>query len=134
MKFQYGHKEIRKWAVLMAIILVVIGAVQLYLLRHQNTATVLWLIAIVFLVDGLLFPSLLKPVYWLWMKFAGALAWINTRLIMVLVFYLIFTPVGIILRILGVDLIKQRWDEKKQSYWIDRPDEPFDPNRYEKQY
>ncbi len=134
MKSSYSRKEIRRWAVLMAVVSAIIGTIQLFLLRHPNAATVFWLIAVVFLVDGLLFPSLLKPVYWLWMKFAGALAWFNTRLIMALVFYLIFTPIGIILRILRVDLIKQRWDTKKPSYWIDRTDEPFDPSRYEKQY
>ena len=87
-----------------------------------------------FLFIGTLAPGLLKPVYRVWLKFAAMLAWINTRLILGLMFYLVFTPIGLILRLLRIDLIKQRWDGKAETYWIRRSDDAFDRSRYEKQY
>jgi len=49
-------------------------------------------------------------------------------------FYLVFTPIGLILRLLRVDLIKQRWDRDASTYWIRRPSKTFDPANYERQY
>ncbi len=134
LKSSYTSREIRLWAVILAGVLTAVAAVQYFVWGHERAAAVFWVLAVIFLVNGLLFPRLLKPVYYLWMKLAAALAWFNTRLILGIVFFLIFTPIGLILRLLRVDLIKQRWDEKAKSYWIKRPEEPFDPSNYEKQY
>ncbi len=131
---QFTKKEIRTWALIMSVILIAVGAIQYFVWDHVRTAAVFWVLSAIFLTSGLLFPFVLRPVYRGWLKFAAALAWFNTRLIMGLIFYLIFSPIGLILRLLRVDLIKQRWDSEAKSYWIKRPDDPFDPSRYEKQY
>lgn len=127
-------KEIRTWALVMAAAFTVVGAVQYLGWAHVRTATIFWILAAFFLCVGLLVPGVLKPVYWLWLQFAAALAWFNTRLILAIVFFLIFTPVGLILRLLRIDLIKQRRDPNASTYWIQRPDDPLDPRRYENQY
>jgi hypothetical protein len=131
---QYTPKEIRTWASLTALILAVIGLIQFLVWSHHRTATIFWIIAACLFLPGIALPMLLKPVYWLWLKFAGALAWFNTRLLMFLVFYLVFAPIGIILRIMRIDLIKQKWSKKAESYWVRRSDTPLDESRYEKQY
>lgn len=134
MNTKYTSKEIRIWALVMAAILTAVGAIQFILWSHVRTANTFWILAVVFLSLGLIYPMLLKPIYWGWLKFAAALAWVNTRLILGIIFYLVFTPVGLILRLLRKDLLKQRWESNANSYWIKRPDDPFDPSRYEKQY
>lgn len=134
MNTKYTSKEIRIWALVMAAILTAVGAIQFIVWGHLRTANTFWILAVVFLSLGLIYPMLLKPIYWGWLKFAAALAWVNTRLILGVIFYLVFTPVGLILRLMRKDLIKQRWDANANSYWIKRPDEQFDPSRYEKQY
>jgi hypothetical protein len=131
---EFTNKEIRTWAWVTALILTVIGLIQFLVWSHQRTATIFWIIAATLFLLGLVLPILLRPIYWLWMKLAVALAWFNTRLVMFLVFYLVFTPVGIILRVFGKDLIKQKWGKRAESYWIRRPDTDFDVSRYEKQY
>jgi len=118
----------------MSALLAIIGVVQLLVWQHQRAATIFWILAVVFFLPGLLAPAILRPVYALWMKFAAILAWINTRIILGLTFYLVFTPIGLILRLLGKDLIKQKWDSKAKTYWIEREPVAFDPSRYEKQY
>lgn len=127
-------KEIRTWALVMAAILVVVGVVQFFLWGHVKTATVFWTLSALFFLSGIILPTVLRPLYFLWLKFAASLAWVNTRLLIGIIFFLIFSPIGIILRILRKDLIKQSWDAQASSYWIKRPDEPFDSSRYEKQY
>ena len=134
MAAQFAKKEIRLWALLMAAILFVVAGIQYLIWAHTRTATVFCTLSAIFLVVGLIIPTALKPVYELWLKFTAALAWINTRLILGLMFYLVFTPIGLILRLLRIDLIKQRWDRNASTYWIRRPSKPFDPANYEKQY
>ena len=134
MTIQSTKKDIRTWALVLAAAFTVVGGVQYLGWGHVRTATIFWILAAFFLLSGLLIPTILKPIYWLWLKFAAALAWFNTRLIMGLMFFLVFTPIGLVLRLLRIDLIKQRWDSKASSYWIPRSDDPFDPSRYENQY
>jgi len=133
-KAKYTNKEIRLWVAVMAAILTVIGGIQYFVWAHVRTANVFWAIAAALFFTGMALPILLRPVYWVWLKIAAGLAWFNTRLIMFLIFYLVFTPVGLVLRLLRKDLIKQRWDKEAESYWIRRPETPFDPKRYENQY
>ena len=45
------------------------------------------------------------------------LGWINTRLILFIIFYLVFTPIGLVMRLFGVDLLDKKIDKNKNSYW-----------------
>jgi hypothetical protein len=74
---------------------------------------------------------ILKPIYVGWMTFAFALGWVNTRLILGIVFYLIFTPAGLVMRLLGKDPLVLRFDRQATTYWVRR--KPQDPSkkRYE---
>ena len=60
----------------------------------------------------------LKPVYDIWMKFAAVLAWVNTRIILIVMFYLVFTPIGLIMKLFGSDQLGLRMEKEKESYWI----------------
>ncbi|HEX7343019.1 MAG TPA: SxtJ family membrane protein [bacterium] len=127
-------KDIRLWALVMTAALAVVGTVQLLIWHHQRAAVIFWILGGIFFVPGLLFPSVLTPIFKLWLKLAAALAWFNTRLVLGLTFFLVFTPIGLILRLFRKDLIKERFDPQAKSYWIDRPSAPFDRTRYEKQF
>jgi len=61
--------------------------------------------------------KILKLLYSWWMKLAALLAWINTRLILTVLFFLVFTPVGIILRLLKNDPLERRFEKGSLSYW-----------------
>jgi uncharacterized protein involved in cysteine biosynthesis len=68
--------------------------------------------------NGKRFLNWIKPAYDLWMKFAAVLAWINTRLILIAMFYLVFTPIGLIMRLFGSDQLGLRIEKDKRSYWV----------------
>lgn len=86
-----------------------------------------------FFILGVFFPFLLKPFYKLWMTFAFLLGWVMTRIIVTLAFFLIFTPVGFVLRILGKDLLNEKIDKNVSTYW-QRHEPISDKSRYLKQY
>jgi len=77
-----------------------------------------WLGAGLFTAAGLLVPGMLRPVYFVWMQLGQALGWINTRLVLGLVFFLMFAPVALLLRVLGKDPLHRRLDHEAGSYRV----------------
>ena len=81
----------------------------------------LWslIISIIFLILGLLNSKLLEPLNNLWIKFGEILGKIIAPIVMMIVFFIVLTPVSFIVRLFGKDLLKLKFI-KKNSYWIYR--------------
>ena len=62
-------------------------------------------------------PFVLKPIYWIWMIFATILGWIMTRIILSLLFYVIITPIGLILRMFGKQFLELKYNKNVNTYW-----------------
>ena len=127
------RKELRKFGIAMVIFVGAIASIRLWR-GHPVSARVLCALVAYALLSIAFLPAALRPTYWLLMKVAHALGWFNTRLILILLFYLVFTPIGLVLRLFGKDLLNREIDKDAHSYWIPRPKEPFDKKRYERQF
>lgn len=81
----------------------------------------LWslVISIIFLILGILNSKLLSPLNFTWMKFGEMLGKIIAPIIMSLIFFTVITPIGLLTRLTGKDLLKLKFS-KKNSYWIKR--------------
>jgi hypothetical protein len=109
----------------------VLGGVLLW--RSRPAAPYLLSLAILFLLPALAWPRVLGPVERVWMKFAEAIGLVMTTVILTVAFILVFTPMGILLRLLKKDLLGLRPDPTAQTYWTPveaggpstRPDKPF---------
>jgi hypothetical protein len=55
-----------------------------------------------------------------WMRFAQALGYVNSRILLSAMFYLMMTPVGVVSRLVGRNPLRRR-GPKQTSYWIPRP-------------
>ena len=124
------RKEVRKFGITFSILAIGLAA---YCFYKENP---LWMVflggSLFFILTGMWSYPILRPIYVGWMTFAFALGWVNTRLILGIVFYLIFTPAGLVMKLLGKDPLFLRFDRGATTYWVKR--EPQDPNkkRYEK--
>ena len=78
------------------------------------------IIAIIFLILGLINSKLLTPLNILWFKFGLFLGSIVSPIVMGIVFFLVITPTGFIMKIMGKDLLNKKYDHEKKSYWINR--------------
>ena len=76
-----------------------------------------FIIAIIFLILGLINSKVLTPLNKLWFKFGIFLGKIISPLIMGIIFFLIVTPIGFFMRMLGKDLINLKYN-KSDTYWI----------------
>lgn len=131
-KIDTSPTAIRKFGVLFA---VVCSLVALLLWWKESPAWRWVLLGIpFFLGTGYLAQPLLKPLYIGWMKFAFALGWLNTRILLTVFYYLVITPIGLAIRLTGKDLLSRKLDRNAPSYWIRRAPAPFDPARYENQF
>ena len=77
------------------------------------------IISLFFLVLGLLNSKILTPLNKLWFKFGIFLGKIISPLIMGIIFFLVVTPIGFVMRLLGKDLLNLKYNKNK-SYWIEK--------------
>jgi hypothetical protein len=78
----------------------------------------------ILLVLGLAWPRSLTHVYRLWMQVGEVLGWINTRLILGAIFYLLFTPLGLYMRLRGTDPMRRTLAPEAESYRVVRQPRP----------
>ena len=77
------------------------------------------IISLIFLVLGLLNSKILAPLNKLWFKFGIFLGKIISPLIMGIIFFLVVTPIGLIMRLSGKDVLNLKYNKSK-SYWIEK--------------
>lgn len=69
-------------------------------------------------------PQILKYFYIIWVKFGNVVGKINSFIIIGVLFFIIFTPFGVIMRLLGKDLLSKKIDKSSSSYWVTRDGQP----------
>jgi len=105
----------------------------LFFFRHKDAGAVYSLAAsCAFFITGLALPGFLRTVYIAWMRLAVILSWINTRIILGVLFYVVFTPAGLVMRLFRIDLLERK--EKKETYWRKKEKIDFNPSNYERRF
>ena len=114
--------SLRKFGLLMGGIFALIGLSPLLL---GETLPRIWAVGLAMIVIGpaLVWPRILAPLYRVWMQLAYALGWINTRIILSLVFYGLVTPLGLLGR--GrTDSLRLQFDSQADSYRVQKQCRP----------
>lgn len=111
-------KDLRKFAFTVGLVLCLIGAVLFW--RGKSFGLRLSTGAGVLISVGILWPQTLRLLYRGWMLLALVLGWVMTRVILSIVFYGAVTPVALVMRMKGVDLLGLRDVKNKNSYWVEK--------------
>ena len=93
------------------------------LTKEMSPNIFLIIISVIFLALGLLNSKLLSPLNEIWIKFGEILGRIIAPLIMALVYFLILTPISLLVRAFGKDLLGLKYLKQQNSYWIKRKKE-----------
>ncbi len=83
-----------------------------------------------FILTALVAPRLLGPVERLFIRVGGVLGWVNTRILLGLVFILLITPIAVVMRIFGRDPLSRKKKPGEASCWQSKSDE----SRFDKMY
>ena len=89
---------------------------------NYNGEIRLWsiIISLIFLILGLLRSKILTPLNILWFKFGVFLGKIVSPIIMGVIFFLVVTPIGLLMRLFGKDVLNLKLKKKKRTYWIEK--------------
>ncbi len=123
-------KELRKFGLLVGAVFGVIG-VWPALFRGEPLR--LWAAAVggtLFLV-GMVLPKALWPIHKGWMWLGHILGWINTRILLGIVFYGLITPIGIAFRLMGKDTMRRAFAQECPTYRVCRTPRPRGHMRYQ---
>jgi len=122
----------KKFGITMGIILTIIGFFLLW--KKNNNYDYILFLALAFFITGLVLPSILKPVYKAWMSLSVVMGMIMTKIIMVIIFYLILTPVGLVASLTGKKFLDMKINKEAKSYWIAREKTNKLKSDYERQF
>ena len=113
-------KDLKQFGFVFAGILLVAGTINFFKGRVV-WYTSFFSLGLVAISLALVTPKSLKPVYIIFTKIAHAIGWFNTRLILILIYFVIVTPMAILLKISGKDPLNRKIDKNEKSCWIKRP-------------
>ncbi len=116
-----SSRTLRQFA---ALCLVVFGGLALwqgFARGNVIPATVLAAAALTLGPLGLLWPQSVRWVYVGWMMAAFPIGWTISRLLLAIVFFGILTPLALIFRLAGRDVLLRRPRRQRESYWVARP-------------
>lgn len=117
-----GYRQERQFGLILAGIAGIIG---LWPMLDGREIAGWWLIvAAGFVVFALVLPISLKPILTVWLAVGHVLGTINTWLLLALAFFLLVTPLALIFRLTGRDILNLR-DKPASSYWITREESSF---------
>src|SRR3989338_1328660 len=122
--------NLKKFDRTMCLCLCAIGLVLF--LKHKPAFKLCWFLGLLFLLSAQISPSILRPIYKLWMGLAFCLGRFNTRLILIAVYYLLLTPIGLTARLFGKDFLNVKLDRSAKTYWQQRETVNIPNERYER--
>ena len=112
-----NHSSNKSFGIVFFILFIIIG---FYPLLNDGYLRI-WsiVVSIIFLILGLINAKILTPLNKVWFKFGIILGKIVSPIIMLLIFFLVVTPTGLIMRLLKKDLLSLKFNNEK-SYWIEK--------------
>ena len=116
--------------------LVFFGGLALWqgLVRGQTGLATLWaVLALTIGPLGLIRPGWIRPIYVGWMVLAFPIGWTVSQVMLALMFYGLFTPIGLLFRLLGRDALHRTRRPEVESYWTPKP-APAGPKSYFRQF
>ena len=115
--------ELRSFGLLVGGVFSIIG---LWPLLPQSDPPRLWAIVLGagFFLLGLFLPNSLKWPHRLWMKVGHVLGWVNTRIILGIIFYGLITPMGVLKRVMGKDSMRRALVQEADTYRVLRTARP----------
>ena len=110
--------QARKSALVVAAVLVLIAAWNFY--RGRTTVVIVFAsIGAALIIAGLFVPVAARAFHKGWMRLAVALGHVNSRVLLTLMYYLVFTPYGLVSRLVGRDPLRRRV-KAGESHWVER--------------
>jgi hypothetical protein len=126
---QVRRSELRKFGLMFGVVFSLVFGLVIPLIRHGRSLGLPfsdgghwqawpWITGGLIVACALFHPASLAYLERAWMAFARVAQWVNTRIIMLLLFYVMILPIGLLLRLFGKDSLKRKFDSEAASYRV----------------
>ncbi|MCP4201754.1 MAG: hypothetical protein GY769_07460 [bacterium] len=128
-----ARRDLRWFGLIVLLCFLTIGGLVYWRTESLRLPVGLW--AAGALLSGIYYAvePLRVPIYRAWMLLVFPIGWTVSHLVLALIYYLLFTPIGLLMRLFGRDPMHRRWNSKTPTYWIDRQ-ETSNLERYFRQF
>jgi len=116
-----SRTELRKFGLILGAGVALFFGIVFPLLRDRgiDPTSWPWYLALAFAATALALPNILGPVHTVWMKIGAVLGFVNTRIILGIIFLALFTPTAVVLKLLKKDPMRRTFDAQAASYRIE---------------
>ena len=131
--FQPSDRILRQFAAGWLVVFTLLGWTQYYFKHRHQLGLILIGLAVVLGIPGLFRPKLLRPVFVGWMVLAFPIGWTISLLLLLLLYFVVFTPIGWVMRLAGRDLLGRKSVPGSETFWSPKRN-AFDVTQYFRQY
>ena len=110
--------ELRNFGLVTAGLVAGVFGLALPWLRHQEFHRWPWVLSGALILPALAWPPALRYVHWLWVRIGLVLGWINSRIILTILFFVVILPLGLLMRALGHDPVARKLDPQAPTYRV----------------
>jgi len=120
--FNPSSKKLQQFGWITPIMLLVIGSVLRWRVGLPMTGVAgLCIAGILVFIASRVSPKLVRPVYVGLMILGFPVGWVISHLLMIFFYFGIITPVALIFRLIGRDVLHRRWNRQRETYWTEHP-------------
>jgi hypothetical protein len=128
-----SKRELAWVGALFALFFGLIGAISYWRFHAPERAFVFWAVGVGLCLLYYAVPPIRRSLYIGWMYAAYPIGWTISHLLLGITYYLVLTPIGLIMRLVRKDPLQRRFESETESYWsAHSPD--TDPSRYFRQF
>lgn len=127
-----SDKAVKKTSVTVGIVLLIITFILWYF--GKTSFIYFGVLGGIFIILSYIAVPLLRPFHKLWMSLALILGWFMSRVILIILFYLVITPIGLVAKIFRKRFLELKIDKKTATYWEKRENIIKQPIDYERQF
>jgi hypothetical protein len=119
-----SRRELREFGLVTGSLFAGLFGAVLPLVKHHRPPIWPWVACAVLVIPALAWPPALRPLHFAWQWLGRLLGWINQRIILTLLFYVVVVPTGLVMRLLGRDPMRRRIDPGAQTYRVPSRKQP----------
>lgn len=113
-----SRRELRDFGLIVGAVCAALFGLLLPLLKHRAFPVWPWVVALMLVTPALVFPTILRGPHFIWTKLGLVLGWINQRIVLTIIFYVILVPIGLLMRGFGRDPMARRFVRDRESYRV----------------
>ena len=129
-----SRKHLNQFGFIWLGFLALFGAIAYFKFHQPQIAKGLWIAAVVVPVIGWLVPQFMRLVFLGMSYLAWPIGFVVSHVVLALVYYLVLTPIGLLMRLFGYDPMRRSFDRNASSYWSERPAQAVEAKRYFRQF